>query len=160
MATDYFLKIDGIDGESKDHKHKNAIDVLAWNWGESNTGAHAYGGGGGSGKVNMQDMTVTMKVNSASPKLMLACASGKHIPKAVLTCRKAGDKQQEYLIYTLSDLMIASFQSGGSQGDEIPVETLAINFAKIEYKYYPQDAKGGLGGVMPWGWDLKENKAV
>ena len=33
MAVDIFLKLDGIKGESQDHKHKDEIDVLAWSWG-------------------------------------------------------------------------------------------------------------------------------
>ena len=56
MATvDYFLKIDGIDGESTDNKHKNEIDVLSWSWGETQSGTMAGGGGGGAGKVAMQE---------------------------------------------------------------------------------------------------------
>ena len=43
MAVDMFIKIKGIDGESKDDKHKNEIDVLAL-WDEKNlryfTGYH------------------------------------------------------------------------------------------------------------------------
>ena len=38
MAVDYFLKIDGIEGESTDKKHAKEIDVDAWSWGESQTG--------------------------------------------------------------------------------------------------------------------------
>ena len=34
-AFDYFLKLDGIPGESTDAKHKGEIDVLSWSWGES-----------------------------------------------------------------------------------------------------------------------------
>jgi type VI secretion system secreted protein Hcp len=29
-AVDYYLKIDGIDGEATDAKHKNGIDVESW----------------------------------------------------------------------------------------------------------------------------------
>jgi len=75
-AVDYFLKLDGIEGESHDSKHKNEIDVQSWSWGESQTGTHAGGGGGGAGKVSMQDFHFVMQNNKASPKLMLACASG------------------------------------------------------------------------------------
>ncbi|WP_176207530.1 type VI secretion system tube protein Hcp, partial [Salmonella enterica] len=32
MSYDIFLKIDGIDGESMDDKHKNEIEVLSWRW--------------------------------------------------------------------------------------------------------------------------------
>lgn len=44
MATvDYFLKIDGIDGESTDNKHKNEIDVLSWSWGKRRVGLWLVG---------------------------------------------------------------------------------------------------------------------
>jgi type VI secretion system secreted protein Hcp len=94
-AVDYFLKIDGIEGESKDSKHGGEIDVLSWSGGHSLGGSCSGGGGGGSGKVALQDFHFTMHMNQASPKLADACATGKHIPKAVLTCRKAGDKPLE-----------------------------------------------------------------
>lgn len=66
-AVDYFLKIDGIPGESTDSKHKNEIDIESWSWGQVNSGSHAGGGGGGAGKVSMQDYNFTMRVNKASP---------------------------------------------------------------------------------------------
>src|SRR5437867_6223278 len=96
-ANDYFLKIDGIEGESFDSKHKGEIDVLSFSWGASQTGTLTAGGGGGAGKVQMQDMKFVMKVNKASPRLMLACATGQHMKGAILTARKAGRDQQEYL---------------------------------------------------------------
>ena len=134
MAVDYFLKIDGIPGESTDKAHKAEIDLQSWTWGESNAGKHDSGGGGGAGKVAMQDFHFTMKVNKASPKLFLACASGQHIKDAVLTCRKAGKEQQEYLKIKFSELLISSFQTGGSTHDEVPVEQISFNFAKINLR--------------------------
>ena len=112
-AVDYFLKLDGIEGESQDDKHKGDIDVESWSWGESQSGTHSGGGGGGAGKVQMQDFHFVMKVNKSSPKLLLACATGDHIKKAVLVCRKAGKTQQEFLKITMSDLLVSSFQTGG-----------------------------------------------
>jgi type VI secretion system secreted protein Hcp len=158
MAVDYFLKIDGIEGESQDAKHKNEIDVESWSWGETQVGAHAAGGGGGAGKVDMHDFSFVMKVNKASPKLLLTCASGEHIKKAVLVCRKAGKDQQEYVKITLSDLLVSSFQTGGSAGDVIPVDQISLNFSKIEYEYKEQKPDGTLGSTVQAGWDLKQNK--
>ncbi|HEX6730467.1 MAG TPA: type VI secretion system tube protein Hcp [Pyrinomonadaceae bacterium] len=159
-AVDYFLKLDKIEGESTDAKHKNEIDVESWSWGESQSGTFASGGGGGAGKVSMQDFHFVMKVNKASPKLMLACASGQHIPKAVLTCRKAGGKQEEYMLVTMTDLLVSSYQTGGSAGDIVPMDQIALNFAKIEYKYQTQDAKGALTSPVIAGWNVKENKKI
>jgi len=157
-AVDYFLKIDGIPGESTDAKHKNEIDLESWSWGESQSGSHSGGGGGGAGKVVMQDFCFVMKANKASPKLLLNCANGTHIKEALLTCRKAGKEQQEYLTIKFTDLLVSSFQTGGSSGSVIPTDQISLNFSKIEYTYKPQDEKGGLGAqVVAW-YDLKANK--
>ncbi len=159
-VVDYFLKVDGIDGESTDDKHKNEIDVESWSWGETNSGTHATGGGGGAGKVSMQDFNFTMRVCKATPKLMLACANGQHIKEATLTCRKAGTEQQEYLKIKFSDLLISSYQTGGSTGEVVPVDQVSVNFSKIEYEYKTQDAKGALGSPVKAGYDLKLNKKI
>lgn len=158
---DAFLKIDGIEGESADSKHKGEIDLHSFSWGESNAGTFAVGGGGGAGKVSMQDLHFTMKVNKASPKLFLACASGEHIKKATLTCRKAGKDQQEFLKYDLSDILISSYQTGGSSGgSEVPMDQISLNFSKIEMEYKEQKADGTLGGAIKGGWDVKKNTKV
>jgi type VI secretion system secreted protein Hcp len=160
-VADYFLKIDGIDGESQDHKHKSEIHLESWSWGESNAGSAGHSGGGGAGKVNMQDFHFVMQINKASPKLAIACATGEHIKKAVLTCRKAGKDQQEFFKVTMSDLIVSSFQTGGSNhGDVLPTEQISLNFSKIEWEYKEQKADGTLGGAVKAGWDQKQTKAV
>ena len=159
-AVDYFLKVDGIDGESTDDKHKNEIDVMSFSWGETQSGTHAGGGGGGAGKVSMQDFHFVMKTSKASPKLLLACATGEHIKKAVLVCRKAGGEQQEYMTMTFSDLLVSSFQTGGSSGDVIPTDQISLNYSKIEYEYKAQDEKGKLAAGVKVGYDLKANKKI
>lgn len=158
-AVDFFLKIEGIEGESADSKHKGEIDVESWSWGANNAGSHAAGGGGGVGKVNMQDFHFTAHMNKATPKLMLACATGEHIKKATLVCRKAGKDQQEYLKVTFTDLLVSSYQTGG-HGNAVAADQIALNFAKIEFEYKEQKPDGTLGGAVKAGWDLKLNKAV
>ena len=158
--VDCFLKIDGIEGESKDTKHKGSIEISGWSWGAAQTGTSSSGGGAGAGKVAMQDAHFSMSVSKASPKLMLACATGDHIKQAVLTCRKAGKDQQEYLKYTFSDVLISSFQTGGNAGGVTPTETVALNFSKIEVEYKEQQHDGTLGGRIKTGWDVKASKAI
>jgi type VI secretion system secreted protein Hcp len=160
MAADYFLKIDGIDGESTDDKHKGEIDVESWSWGETQSGTSAAGGGGGAGKVSMQDFNFVMRTNKGSPKLMLACANGQHIKTAKLTCRKAGGEQQEYMTIEFSDLLISSYQTGGSAGDVVPMDAISFNFGKIQFEYKPQKSDGTLDSPVKTGYDLKLNKKV
>jgi type VI secretion system secreted protein Hcp len=155
---EYFLQIDGISGESQDSRHKDAIEISSFSWGASNSSTAGAGGGGGSGKVNMQDFHFTMRVSKASPQLFLAVAKGKHIANAVLFVRKTGGEQQEYLKWTLSDVMVSSYQTGGMNGD-VPIDQVSLNFAKIQVEYKPQMADGSLGQPVTAGWDLKQNKA-
>jgi type VI secretion system secreted protein Hcp len=159
--VDYFLKIDGIEGESTDDKHAKEIEVDSFSFGESQTGTFSSGGGGGAGKVAMQDFHFTTRVSKASPKLFLACASGEHIKSAVLVCRRAGKNQQEYMKVTLSDVLVSSYQVGGAAaGDLIPTEQVSMNFAKIEIEYKPQKSDGTLDAAAKAGWDLKKNVKV
>jgi type VI secretion system secreted protein Hcp len=158
-AVDYFLKIDGIQGESKADKHKDEIDVQSFSWGATQSGSFAGGGGGGAGKVSMQDFHFTMGHNKASPALMLACAQGDHIKSAILTCRKAGKEQQEFLKVTMSDILVSSFQTGGSGGgDVVPTDQISLNFAKVEHEYKEQGADGKLLGSTKKWFDLKSVK--
>jgi type VI secretion system secreted protein Hcp len=159
-AVDYFLKIDGIEGESQDDGHKGEIEVQSFSWGVTQTGSLAQGGGGATHKVHMQDFNFTVFHSKASPKLMLACATGQHIASAVLVARKAGREQQEYLKVTFTDLLISSFQTGGSADNINLTDQISFNFARIEHEYKERLATGGLGGSIKTGFDLKTMKAT
>lgn len=160
--VDYYLKIDGIDGESKDGQYPKHIQLESFSWGETQMGTGSdLGGGHGAGKVQMQDFHFVMKMNKASPSLFFCCASGKHIPKAVLYARKAGGKQETYLTVTFSDLVVSSYQTGGSaHGDVVPTDQISLNFAQVEIEYKEQNEKGGMVAAPKAGWNVKKNQKV
>jgi type VI secretion system secreted protein Hcp len=164
-AVDYFLKIEGIPkGESPDAEYNGSagwMQLESWSFGETQTGTMAFGGGGGAGKVQMQDFHFTMKVNCASPKLFLACATGEHFDKATVLARKAGTKQQTFYTVVFSHCLVTSFQTSGSgSGDPLPLEQISLNFSKIEWEYKQQDDKGNVGQPIKVGYDLKKNQKV
>ncbi len=161
--VDYFLKLDGIEGESHDDKHQKEIELLSWSIGATNSGSFALGSGGGTGKVQFSDAHFTKHIDKSSAKLMEACATGQHIPKGVVTARKAGVKegQIEYFKILLSDVLVSSYQlTGSGGGDVLPHESLSLNFAKVEFEYKEQKPDGSAGGLMRGGWHIKENKKV
>lgn len=159
--VDYFLRIDGVQGESADDKHKGEIDVQSWSWGESHAASPGGGAGGGAGKVQMQDFHFVMRVNKASPRLLLACASGEHLKSALLTCRKAGKAQQEFLTFRFSDVLVSTYQTGGThEADVVPMDQVSLAYSKIEVEYKEQKADGTLGASVKAGWDLKRNQKI
>ena len=159
MAVDMFLELEGVKGETSDKafKSKNAMDILAWSWGMSNTGTFHQGTGGGAGKANFQDISITKYIDLATPNLMLFCANGKHIGKGTLTVRKAGENPLEYLKITLKNILVTSFSTGGSGGEDRLTENVALNFAEVKVEYAQQDEKGGKAGSNDSGGNIQQN---
>lgn len=158
MAVDQFLKLDGIEGESQDHKHGKTIDVLAWSWGMSQSGTTHMGSGGGAGKVNIQDISITKYIDKSSPTLMLKTANGAHINKGLLTVRKAGEKALEYMKIEMEDIMITSVSTGGSGGEDRLTENVTLNFSKVKVMYTEQAKDGSAGAAPEFSWDIASNE--
>ncbi|MGH8729167.1 MAG: Hcp family type VI secretion system effector [Burkholderiales bacterium] len=156
---EYFLKIDGIPGESQNDSHKGEIDVVSWSWGEAQTVVTSGGGGSAAARVTLRDLQCSMQVSKASPQLMLACASGKRIPIAVLSCRRAGERQQDFLLIKVSTVLVSAFETAGQQQSPL-LDTVSLNFAKIEIEYREQSPTGAMGTAVKVGWDVAANRPV
>jgi type VI secretion system secreted protein Hcp len=152
-----FLKFEPeVKGESQQKSFEGQIEVLSYSWGVSQAGGYSYAAGGTSAKANMQDLSISFRHCSASPKLMQYCASGKHLDKATLTCLKAGgDDAQKYQEIVLTDVVVSSYQTGGS-GDDMPIESMSLNFAKVDQEYFAQDDKGITKSAAKGTWDQQK----
>ena len=160
MAVDMFLKLDGVQGESRDSKHSKEIDVLSWSWAADQSGKAGNQSGAGAGKVHVHDIQVTKYMDKSSPVLMLYCCNGKHISKATLTCRKAGENPVEYLKIELEEVIITNYTTGGTTQDDRQMENISLNFAKFKKIYTPQSAQGSAEGAIEHGWNIAENTKV
>lgn len=158
MAVDIFAKIGDIKGESLDGKHKDEIEVLSFSWGMTNPATVATGSGAGPGKVTFQDLSIVHRIDKASPLLMQACATGKHLKDATITHRKAGKDQHEYLVVKLSDVLITGVSHGGSGEGGQASENVSMNFAKVELEYKPQKPDGSPDAGVQFKYDLKNAK--
>jgi len=152
-AGDIFLMVKGakhglIKGESADDQHKGEIDVVSWSWGMQ---AKAnIGGGTATGKATINDLRIVKRIDSASTALMLALRTNEPIQKAVLTLRKAGKGQLEYLKVTIEQgrvvsLTIDTVETTGSPDIH---ERVSFSFNKIEVEYVPQGKDGLPQGGM------------
>jgi type VI secretion system secreted protein Hcp len=157
VAVDMFIRLEGIMGESQDKAFKDEMDILAWSWGGSQSGTTHVGGGSGSGKVSVQDLSITKYVDSASCALMQHLCSGKHIPKGRLVVRKAGDKPLEYINISMEDIIITSYQTGGSGGEDRLTENIVLNFGRFGLYYTPQNADGSGAADKQTAYDITKN---
>ena len=161
MASDMFLKLTDMEGESLDHKHGKEIDVLAWSWGMSQSGTTHLGPGAGSGKVSVQDVSVTKYVDSASHSLVQFCMNGKHFSEGFLTVRKAGgDNPLEYVKIKMEDVIVTSISNGGSGGEDRLTENITLNFAKVTFTYTPQETDGSGGAEKEYGYNIPANEPL
>jgi type VI secretion system secreted protein Hcp len=157
MATDIFAKIGDIKGESIDSKHKDEIEVLSWSWGLAQSESAGPGGGGGAGKTSFSDFNFVHRIDSASPLLMRACATGEHIKEATVINRKAGKGQQEYLIIKMNDILITSVQPAVTNAEAV-MESVSLQMAKVNLEYKPQKADGSLDAGVFFKYDIKASK--
>lgn len=159
-SGDMFLLVTGarggvIKGESIDQNFKDHIDIFAWSWGMRSQTAI---GGGAAGKATINELIVTKKVDSASTGLMAALRTNELIKKAVLTMRKAGKQQHEFLKITIENGRVSSFDIG----TEIPgspelTESLSFAFEKLSIEYIPQGADGQPRGGMLFAAETLQN---
>ena len=156
MAIDCHIKFEGVEGESAHKDHKNEVEVLAWSWGAANT-ANFRSGGSGVGKGDAGDFTFTHAYDKSSPVLAKHCASGKHFKDVIVTARKSGEGQKDFFKVTMKEVFITNVSPAGSSGGEI-IESVTMAYKDIEFSYKPQDAKGGLGGEVKFGWNVESTE--
>jgi len=164
--SDIYLKIsEGVDGDVTDEKYAKHVAVQSLSTGMSNPSSVSVGtqagSAGGGGKVIMQDVHFTKMCDKASPKLWLKCAKGEHFKefefKYVLS---RGDSSDVFKTVKLTDVLVTGFQHSGSSGSDLPMESISLNFGKIEIGYKPRKAEGGWEGELKAGYDLKTAKPV
>lgn len=158
-AVDYFLKLEGVEGESTSETHKGQIEIDSFSWGMSNSGSMAAGSGGGAGKISVGSIRMVTAVSKASPMLFEAVVTGKHFPTATIVVTNTELRGQEFMKVTLTDVLISSYQLVGSSGEH-PAESFKLNFAKIEYEYSPQSSDGSMDAPVKAGYDVAANKKI
>jgi type VI secretion system secreted protein Hcp len=173
MAVDYFLKIDGVKGESQDDKHKDEIQIMSFNWGASNSSSMQIASGGGVGRADVRDIVVKKYMDLSSPLLAQSCISGKHFASMVLTGRRQGETPLEHVIIKLTNAIVSGYEIGGGlddlsaddyKGDGpapfAETELVKFNFEEYSFKYVQQTDKGGAGSNVQQGWNVRSNKKV
>jgi type VI secretion system secreted protein Hcp len=97
------------------------------------------------------DLKIIKRIDSASTGLMSALRTNEPIKEAVLTLRKAGKSQLEYLKIKIENARVVSLTLGGGddKGGPDVLEHVAFSYNKIDVEYIPQGKDGqGTGGMV------------
>ena len=141
MAVNYFLKVDGIEGESVVKGFEKQIQLLSFSWGGSQQSSVGHGGGSGAGKVDLADFSVMKHFDKASTPMFKALCTGTHIKTGSLAAVKAG-ATKAFLQIDLKELFVTSLQVSAS--NENPTESVSFSFNEIKTTYSTQNDQGIL----------------
>ena len=142
-GLDVFLNIMGIPGESVSTRHANEIVVTGIGW-DFLSNAAIGGGTGDAGSVprHVGPICFVKNLDSASPRLMQAAASGETLPQATFAFAKAAANPVDYMTWRLTDATISSFRTG--VGVDALKEKTTLAFAKVRVEYRKQNPDGSL----------------
>jgi type VI secretion system secreted protein Hcp len=156
MAVDYFLKLDGVEGESEDEKHKKQIQLMSFSWGASNTSSVSGTGGSGAGKANLSDISIMTNFDKSTPELFKNLTKGTHFKTGTMEAVKSGADGKPYLKVDFKELFVSSLQISGSS--EIPTVSVSFSYNEIKIDYSTQNEQGNVTSTGPVTYNTKENK--
>jgi len=113
VSAKMFLKIEGVPGESQDQDHRNEIEILSCTGSLPRLGPGVTGTSRSQGTVSMGDITVTKKIDMASPKLNEALCKRTYVPEIKIEMTGAAGSGQS-IIYTLKHVVITSIVKSGN----------------------------------------------
>lgn len=163
MASDVYMQIDGIKGESKDSNHQGWIEVSSVHWGihQPRSATASTSGGHTAERVEMKEVSFEKMADLSSPILMQTCAMGKTIPKVTFEFMRADGAGTPicYFRMELRNVLIGGVEPGIEPGNLLG-EHVSLKYAQMVWKYTQQQIAGGSGGSTVGGWDCAANKVA
>ena len=160
MASDYYLLLTGIAGETEAEGMENALELQNWGF-SARSDADMGGSGLSAGKPDHSDFSCSFNLDKASFQLITNLHKGTHIDTATFTGRKTGGNATpyNYLVVTFTKVFVTSFDTGGGSTGT-PVASLSLAFQTIQYQYYTQGTDGTVTLAGESSYDRKALKAA
>ena len=146
-----FLELPGVQGESQVLGFEKQIELASFQFGVSNP--VQMGDEKVKGKPTFSELTVTKRLDRASPALMLRTATMAAFPTARVRVTKSSEAGESTVLrYCFTNVQVTSFSQ--SSGGDIPTESVALSYGTIVQSYTEQAGGGSKGGVFTSGWDV------
>jgi type VI secretion system secreted protein Hcp len=164
MALEMYLRMDGIQGLSKNFSFKDSSEITEFSWGMLSNRKSA--------KVNESDMTafgeitVSKQIGLDSAAIMLHYAQGKIISSADITVIPVALKreaQKRYLNIHMEEVLVKSILTGGDISQDVFGEKITLLFGKVKFEYDynpPITAKTTEIQEFSFSWDITHNTSI
>jgi len=152
-----YLKIDGVDGESKDRDHDKWIDILSIKEALSVPASTSVDGGRTRASAVLEDIVLSKEIDRTSPTLRDKLARGEVISTVMIELTSTyGEARQTYFKYELRNVLITSVSlSGTADSESVPVEELSLKYEEIKWTYTEYDDAGSKIGDVEAQWNVR-----
>jgi type VI secretion system secreted protein Hcp len=155
-GVDYFLKLQGAEGESQQTNFSEQIKVLSWSFGGSSESTVGRTSGSGAGKVTMQPLNVVCEMDAGYTKMAGFLTQGKHLTQGILSAVKNGSNNQAYITLTMTEVFVAKLSVQAST--QVPVVNVSLTYKSIETEYKKQNETGSLVTAGTHTYDASTNQ--
>jgi type VI secretion system secreted protein Hcp len=153
------MKYEGIDKGSATGKNYKGTDgwteLASVKWG---TGRHINDASQGTDrqaeKASVSEIVVTKILDMSSYRLFEESLKGEG-KTVTIHFTTTPDDTDCYMEYILSNVLVSGFSTNSSGGR--PVESVRLNFTKIEYNYTAKDDKNKTTDAPKTSWDLAQS---
>lgn len=156
----FFLDLATIPGSATAKGFAHQIPLLTWGWGVEASGSVLVGAGGGAGKATPQDVVVRARSGIQSPKILTSVNTGKHLPSAVLSCVKPGNRPFTFMTLTFEDVLATGYYVTPDPRDGVPLDLVHLKFARVTQRFFTQDPDGSSSAPVVSGFDYKTNSSI
>jgi type VI secretion system secreted protein Hcp len=142
----FLLQFPGINGSVNFSKYRGWILVNSFSTGITTKTSSNTGSGGGASKPMCEPLVLIKPLDSTSPELALAAATGKHLATVTLAALSGGN-DHEFLRFVLKNATVSSVLFGGDNVSSSRTETLTISAQQIQISSTPQANDGATGAT-------------
>lgn len=145
-----------------------AIEVSSFYFGVDNIRTiGSASGGAGAGKAQFKALTLKKQVDGMSHYFFGMNTTGVHFDDVRLLIYKSGGDvgkapAEPYIRYTFKMVFVTGVDYAGSTGDDVPEETVELQFGAMQIEYLPLLKTGGTAPpdrIVSAKWSVVLNKA-
>ncbi len=158
MALDFYVQIDGIDGQSNDKGHSKWIEAIAFSHGAKQQIASERATSV-AGRGVFEEFAFVHEVDKATPKIQQFCMSGQKIDKVKIeVCSAVAGIQTPVYEVTLEQVKIIGAHIEAGAGEQPPVvERVSLAAGKATWKATAIKPDGSKDGAVEANFNQIEN---
>ena len=149
-------------GESTDRNHAGWGNLLSASFStETPVNIRSASAGGGPGKPVLGSFVITKTLDASSQFYFLNSVQGRSIAAMTIDYGRSSERgSQVYQTIILKNVFVSSYKQNSGDGNEPPIEEIALTYGSIEFIQTRNDATGKPAKGKTYGWNAINNTVI